>query len=91
MAITRCLRVIVVVWLTWFVVSGATMTTAMPLRLGGHEALPWHADTVPAVVTLCPVGGQRYPEETRDCPIHHVPLLELIIARARVPERQRDG
>ena len=85
------MNVIVVVWLTWFVVSGAIMTMAMPLCLGAREALPRHADTMPAGVKLCPVGGERYPEEARDCPIHHVPLIELIIARARVPERQRDG
>ena len=44
------------------------------------------AGALPRPVRLCPVGGERYPEEARDCPIHHVPLTELMLARLRCEE-----
>jgi len=41
----------------------------------------------PPILKFCPVGGERYPDEARDCPIHHVPLTELMLAHLRFEER----
>ena len=63
----------------------ATRVRASQDRLEASQ-LP-QASAQPPILKLCPVGGERYPEEARDCPIHHVPLTELMLARLRLEER----
>jgi hypothetical protein len=68
-------------------VSGesSTLVTRSPYRLEASELR--QASAQQPVLKLCPVGGERYPEEARDCPIHHVPLTDLMLARLRLEER----
>ncbi len=35
------------------------------------------------LIKLCPVGGERYPDEAQHCPLHHVQLTEIATACAR--------
>ncbi|MBI3011863.1 MAG: hypothetical protein HYY58_05190 [Candidatus Omnitrophica bacterium] len=65
--------------------ESSTLVARSPYRLEASQLR--HASAQQPVVRLCPVGGERYPEEARDCPIHHVPLTELMLARLRLEER----
>ena len=65
--------------------ESSTLVTRSPYRLEAAQSR--QASAQQPVLKLCPVGGERYPEEARDCPIHHVPLTELRVARLRVEER----
>ncbi|HBQ38946.1 MAG: hypothetical protein A2Z92_04855 [Omnitrophica WOR_2 bacterium GWA2_63_20] len=82
-----CQKVMVGMGITGLLVSGerSTLVARSPYRLEASQ-LP-QASTQQPVVRLCPVGGERYPEEARGCPIHHVPLTELMLARLRLEER----
>lgn len=65
--------------------DGSTLITRSQDRLEASQLRQARAQQ--PVLKLCPVGGERYPEEARDCPIHQVPLTELMLARLRVEER----
>ena len=82
-----CQKVTTGMGVAGLLVSGesSTLVTRSPYRL--EAAQPRQASAQQPVLKLCPVGGERYPEEARDCPIHHVPLTELRVARLRLEER----
>lgn len=76
-----CQKLTVGMGVAGLLVSGesSTLITRSQCRLEASQ--PRHASAQQPVTKLCPVGGERYPEEARDCPIHHVPLTELMLAR----------
>ena len=80
-------KVTVGIGVAGLLVSGesSTLVTRSQDRLEASQLR--HASAQQPVVRLCPVGGERYPEEARGCPIHHVPLTELMLARLRLEER----
>ena len=82
-----CQKVTVGMGVAGLLVSGesSTLVARSQDRLEASQ-LP-QASAQPPILKLCPVGGERYPKEARDCPIHHVPLTELMLARLRLEER----
>ena len=82
-----CQKVTVGMGVVGLLVSGesSTLVARSPYRLEASQLR--HASAQQPVVRLCPVGGERYPEEARDCPVHHVPLTDLVLARLQVEER----
>ena len=82
-----CQKVTVGMGVAGLLVTGesSTLVTRSPYRLEASQ--PRHASAQHPVLKLCPVGGERYPEEARDCPIHHVQLTELMLARLQLEER----
>ena len=85
--IQLCQKVTVGMGVAGLLVSGerSTLVARSTYRLEASQLR--QASAQQPVVRLCPVGGERYPEEARDCPIHHVPLTELMLARLRLEER----
>ena len=69
------------------IASGERSTLVTQRQPSLEASQPRHANAQHPVVKLCPVGGERYPEEARDCPIHHVQLTELMLVRLRLEER----
>ena len=82
-----CQKVIVGMGAAGLMVSGENPTLVAQHQPSLEASQPRHANAQHPVVKLCPVGGERYPEEARDCPIHHVPLTELMLVRLRLEER----
>ena len=82
-----CQKVTVGMGVAGLLVSGesSTLSTRSQDRLEASQLR--QATAQQPILKLCPVGGERYPEEARDCPIHHVPLTELMLARLRLEER----
>jgi len=83
-----CQKVTVGMGVAGLLVSGesSTLVTRSQDRLEASQLR--HASAQQPVVRLCPVGGERYPEEARDCPIHQVPLTDLMLACLRLEERK---
>jgi len=65
--------------------ESSTLVTRSQYRLESSQLR--QASAQQPILKLCPVGGERYPEEARDCPVHHVPLTDLMLACLRLEER----
>ena len=76
-----CQKVTVGMGIAGLLVSGEGSTLITRSQDGLEASQLRQASAQQPVLKLCPVGGERYPEEARDCPIHHVPLIDLVLVR----------